>query len=72
MNPIKMVNFMIGFLARVSEEKNKLLIHIDKEYQRILSVGINNNSDEAIAVRETTDFVISFIEEIKFAQNSKS
>ena len=72
MNPIKMVNFMIGFLARLSEEKNNLLIQLDKEYQRILSVGINNNSDAAIAVRETTDFVISFIEEIQFVQNSKT
>lgn len=61
----KTVDFLIGAYGQMNEEKNKFVKNIQNEYDKILELGINNNSDEAIAIRETTDLVFSFFEELK-------
>lgn len=61
----KTVNFLIGAYSQINEEKNKFINNIQTEYNKILEIGTNNNSEEAVAIRETTDLVFSFIEELK-------
>ncbi len=59
------VDFLIGAYSQLNEEKDKFVNNIKNEYDKILELGVNNNSEEAIAIRETTDLVFSFIDELK-------
>ncbi|MBK8398918.1 MAG: hypothetical protein IPL26_27170 [Leptospiraceae bacterium] len=64
-------NFMLGLSGQIAEETYKLKSAIDSEYSRIMTIGTNNNSDIAIAIRETTDIIVVFIEDLqyKFSQS---
>ncbi len=69
MNPEKVLNLVLGIFVKVDEEKTRFFQSLQKEYARILTIGTNNNSSEAMAIRETTEMVFSFLEDIKY--NSK-
>lgn len=62
---------MLGLSGQIAEETYKLKSAIDSEYSRIMTIGTNNNSDIAIAIRETTDIIVVFIEDLqyKFSQS---
>ena len=66
MDTTKIFNFILGLSGQAFEEANKLKTTFEREYARILTIGSNNNSDSAIALRETTESVIIFFEEMKF------
>jgi hypothetical protein len=66
MDTTKIFNFILGLSGHAFEEANKLKSAFEREYARILTIGSNNNSDSAIALRETTESVIIFFEEMKF------
>lgn len=59
-----MFNIILGLSNQAIEEAQKIKLSFEKEYVRILTIGSNNNSDSAIALRETTEQVIIFMEEI--------
>ena len=59
-----MFNIILGLSNQAIEEAQKIKLSFEKEYVRILTIGSNNNSDTAIALRETTERVIIFMEEI--------
>ena len=59
-----MFNIILGLSNQAIEEAQKIKLSLEKEYVRILTIGSNNNSDTAIALRETTERVIIFMEEI--------
>ncbi|GEM_PF-1583826 len=59
-----MFNIILGLSNQAIEEAQKIKLSLEKEYVRILTIGSNNNSDSAIALRETTERVIIFMEEI--------
>ena len=61
----KTVDFLIGAYSQLNEEKDRFLKNVQNEYNKILEIGVNNNSEEAVVIRETTDLVFSFIEELK-------
>lgn len=62
----KIFNFILGLSGQAMEEADKMKTTLEKEYSRILSIGANNNSDPAIALRETTETVIVFFEDLRF------
>jgi|JI91814CRNA_FD_contig_41_1351520_length_528_multi_1_in_0_out_0_2 hypothetical protein len=64
MDTTKMFNIILGLSNQAIEEAQKIKLSLEKEYVRILTIGSNNNSDSAIALRETTERVIIFMEEI--------
>ena len=64
MDTTKMFNIILGLSNQAIEEAQKIKLSFEKEYVRILTIGSNNNSDTAIALRETTERVIIFMEEI--------
>lgn len=65
MDTTKIFNFMLGLSGHVAEEASKMKAALENEYHKILTIGTNNNSDSAIALRETTELVIIFIEDLK-------
>lgn len=71
MDTKNLFNFMLGLSGQIVEETFKLKSAIDSEYSRIMTIGTNNNSDIAIAIRETTDIIVVFIEDLqyKFSQS---
>ncbi|MBK6605540.1 MAG: hypothetical protein KBF99_05195 [Leptospiraceae bacterium] len=66
MDTTKIFNFILGLSGQAFEEANKLKTTFEREYARIRTIGSNNNSDSAIALRETAESVIIFFEEMKF------
>ncbi|HMV43653.1 MAG TPA: hypothetical protein PK079_00350 [Leptospiraceae bacterium] len=65
----KFFNFILGLSGQAMEEADRIKRSLEKEYSRILSIGANNNSGPAIALRETTETVIIFFEDLKFKLN---
>lgn len=70
MDTTKIFNFILGLSNQAFEEAQKIKLSFEKEYVRILTIGSNNNSDSAIALRETTERVIIFLEEVAFKLSS--
>ncbi len=66
MDTTKIFNFFLGLSGQAIEEAHKVKAAFEREYSRILTIGSNNNSDSAVALRETTESVIIFFEEMKF------
>ena len=66
MDTTKLFNFMLGLSGQIAAETSKVKSAMENEYARILTIGTNNNSDAAIAIRETTELVVVFLEELKY------
>ncbi len=66
MDTTKIFNIILGLSNQALEEAYKTQASFEKEYLRILTIGSNNNSDPAVALRETTERVIIFFEDIIF------
>lgn len=65
-NTTKIFDFMLGLGVQVAEEAYKFKNTLENEYNKILIVGSNNNSDTAIAIRETTELVVVFLEDLRY------
>lgn len=66
MDTTKLFNFMLGVSGQMVEEAHKFKNSLEKEYNKILVIGSNNNSDTAIAIRELTEQVFVFLEDLKY------
>ena len=66
MDTTKIFDFMLGLSVQVAEEAYKFKTTLENEYNKILIVGSNNNSDTAIAIRETTELVVVFLEDLRY------
>lgn len=71
MDATNIFNFILGLSGQFAEEATKIKFYLENEYQKILNVGTNNNSDSVIALRETTESVIIFVEELKLKLTQK-
>ena len=61
MDTTKIFDFMLGLSVQVAEEAYKFKTTLENEYNKILTVGSNNNSDTA-----TTELVVVFLEDLRY------
>ncbi|MCB1177986.1 MAG: hypothetical protein KDK36_10440 [Leptospiraceae bacterium] len=64
-NELNNLDFYLGVRKFVLEEFESFICSISNTYKNILQTGRNNNSDLAVQIREYTDNLFEFIEDLQ-------